>query len=393
MIDVPAEETMPRDAIEEILDEPRESSPDLAGGANGGGNGTRPKLPPSGLVETIATWFSDGPPISERAATRRNNIGFIRLVLASLVIYTHSMKFSGHIDRELLAVLTHNDNHFGRIAVDAFFALSGFLVLQSWQNSATGWQFMAKRILRIMPAFLVCSIACAAFLFPAAYPGMRFDGLKSIESAVYHTVTLFVPRNGVTWTIRYESVCYLLVACFGLVGLYKHPKAVLGITFAAVAVHLWSAPQSRATEISMWNIPRLFAYYLLGMSVYLYSDKIRMSPRIAILCGLAICATFVFGGFTDILPIAGTYLLFWFAFGRIGPISKFERFGDFSYGTYLYGLPVTYIVLRYAHLTGELLALTAFACTLPIAIASWFLIERPALSLKPKGKRKTAVTT
>jgi peptidoglycan/LPS O-acetylase OafA/YrhL len=53
---------------------------------------------------------------------------------------------------------------------------------------------------------------------------------------------------------------------------------------------------------------------------------------------------------------------------------------DLSYGVYLYGAPVL-VALLLADVTHRwwLLAPAAFVVVLPLAAASWFLVERPAL--------------
>lgn len=69
-------------------------------------------------------------------------------------------------------------------------------------------------------------------------------------------------------------------------------------------------------------------------------------------------------------------------------ISRFGRFGDFSYGIYLYAFPVqqTVILLAYpkAGFYGSMLL--AFAITCVLAVLSWYLVEKPALTFKPRSQ-------
>lgn len=55
--------------------------------------------------------------------------------------------------------------------------------------------------------------------------------------------------------------------------------------------------------------------------------------------------------------------------------------GDVSYGVYLYHMPVVNTLLELGA-SGRAAALQAMGATFALAIASWLLIERPALSLK-----------
>jgi peptidoglycan/LPS O-acetylase OafA/YrhL len=69
--------------------------------------------------------------------------------------------------------------------------------------------------------------------------------------------------------------------------------------------------------------------------------------------------------------------------GSLPVLRRAARFGDFSYGLYLWSYPVQQLVLE---VLGRLptaadLALVV-AVTLLLAVASWWLIERPALRWK-----------
>ncbi len=68
------------------------------------------------------------------------------------------------------------------------------------------------------------------------------------------------------------------------------------------------------------------------------------------------------------------------------PLSGFSKYGDFSYGIYVYAFPIqqTIVYLLYPNINEIQLMLYAFVITLIVAVISWKLIEKPALSLKSK---------
>ena len=79
--------------------------------------------------------------------------------------------------------------------------------------------------------------------------------------------------------------------------------------------------------------------------------------------------------------VAQAYFCFWFAYCL--PWHGFNRFGDYSYGIYLWGFPCQQlIVLWLGHPRPGRITLLALPLALFFAIASWHLIERPALRLK-----------
>jgi peptidoglycan/LPS O-acetylase OafA/YrhL len=64
----------------------------------------------------------------------------------------------------------------------------------------------------------------------------------------------------------------------------------------------------------------------------------------------------------------------------------FAKYGDFSYGIYLYGWPIQQLLMMYAGRVLNVygLFIVAMALVLPAAAFSWFCIERPFLRLNHK---------
>jgi peptidoglycan/LPS O-acetylase OafA/YrhL len=135
---------------------------------------------------------------------------------------------------------------------------------------------------------------------------------------------------------------------------------------------------------------RMLPLYLAGVVFYLFRDRIPLRGWIAgvsLACLLA--ASFFYSGWTLLFPLAGTYLCFWFAFTPLVRLQRFGRFGDFSYGTYLYAFPVEQLIMRwFGHPVAPALL---FACatppTLAIAVASWYAVERHFLA--PARRKET----
>jgi peptidoglycan/LPS O-acetylase OafA/YrhL len=96
--------------------------------------------------------------------------------------------------------------------------------------------------------------------------------------------------------------------------------------------------------------------------------------------------------FILLFPLFGCYLALWLALTPRLPVIPAARYGDLSYGIYIYGWPVEQGVVWLFGGRAEwwqvfLLALPAAAT---LAFLSWHLVERPALRLKPGVRRSSA---
>ena len=87
-------------------------------------------------------------------------MGILRLLFATLVIVSHTAEMAdGNRSREPLTRLFGTIS-FGELAVDAFFVISGYLIVASFMASDTISSYLKKRCFRIYPGFIVASLIC-----------------------------------------------------------------------------------------------------------------------------------------------------------------------------------------------------------------------------------------
>lgn len=343
--------------------------------------------------------------LAQLSEGRENNLDFLRFALAFLVVFSHSFSLPGHEEWEPFRWLTNNQIDGGAMAVNFFFIISGFLVTQSWQRSKSPLDYLKKRVLRIYPGFIVVVLLCAFVAGPlgaddaAAYwrafhPARFLYNTAQLQFVLPPTFTrlAYASANGSLWTIRNEFLCYLMVALFGLLNLYRKPGAILGLF--AVALLLYGrevyghAPflAGRVVpvigQLDMW--PHWLTQYLAGMCFCLYKERIVYAPRwIGLSLGI-VAAACVLPLLTLVLPLCGAYLLFAFSFSRRPDLHRWAARGDFSYGVYLYAFPLQQLLLRF--LNPQMPPLMLFGMASPLilicAYASWHLVEKPCLRLK-----------
>ena len=339
---------------------------------------------------------------------RSNNFDFLRFVMASTVLFDHCFPLLGSRDGPQYARLENAASLGAGAAVDFFFVISGFLVTQSWQRTPQAGPFLRKRILRIYPAFILVSLFCALVVGPlgaASVPEyirhfhpLGFAAYLGLLVGPYlPPVFLHLPYagqvDGSFWTLRYEFECYLLVMLLGLLNLLRRPGMVLAGFAAIFAVTLAESAGYRLPipnrDLHLIGNPsnwvRLSLCFLSGMTFLLYRDRIPCSVPLLLtaLAGIAVAA--VFNNWWGLaVPTCGAYLLFWAAFRPVPFLAHFAKYGDFSYGVYLFAYPVQQTLIFYLKpsLTPLRLFCLAFPITLLLAVLSWHFVEKPALRLK-----------
>lgn len=326
-----------------------------------------------------------------------NNIGFIRLILASLVIFAHAYILLGIGMSEPLARYTDTFT-FGSVGVDGFFLLSGYLITHSMLRSPSPGNYLAKRVLRIYPAFVLAYLI-GGLIAVATHPGYPLEIWRALF--LFHppdmppaaTATPFT-ANSPMWTIAYEFRCYLGVMLLAMLGLLENRRRILQLAVALWCLYLlikipemWHLRQYKAllpVDIAVGNmLPsiRFFAIFSVGMVAYLYREEIipRLNVQLALLALAAIALTVwheVFG--ESLFMIFGAIIIFWLALrANLGALRKINDRWDISYGTYLYGWPIGNLLiwLRPDWAFGPFLAANLVGAWIMGAL-SWFLVER-----------------
>jgi peptidoglycan/LPS O-acetylase OafA/YrhL len=340
---------------------------------------------------------------------RGDQFNLLRLSFASAVLFSHCFEL---IDRgrihEPLDRLFHTFSA-GDLAVDGFFALSGYLILQSWTSDPHPGRYLARRVLRIYPAFLVVTLLCGLVLGPifgggAAHYFGQFHPLDFTMSALLLREPVVPPVfidnpysdvNGSLWTIQYEFMCYVIVLVAGLLARNRRAfwwvvwLAALALnSFAGDALERIRFPGSR---ILLGDEPASFVRFLgffgSGVLCYLYRDRLRLRAAPAALCaGALVLSLLSYDTARLVLPTAGTYLLFWLAFhpSADSALHRFVKRHDVSYGMYLFAWPAQQVLIHVFHLRSAwaLLPLAA-AASVGLGFLSWRWVERPSLALKP----------
>ena len=331
----------------------------------------------------------------------RNNLDFLRLAFALAVMFSHSYPLlTGDGDSEPLFALSRHHITLGGISVFSFFVISGMLITRSWLASSTAKSYLSKRIKRIFPAYIVAAIVSIAVVAPIVSfsPNHRYLVRLAAQAAVmdppqspwvFSRNAFAGQLDGSLWTIKYEFFCYLFVIAIAGMNLLRWRFGMLlllGVSCVALFARRLSPHLNERYlvfgDFSWWCV--FTREFLIGMNIYLWRDRIPLRA------GLFFAAIIIAAGSFYVRPyelsesifgVAEAYAVYFLAFSDWLPFHNFGRWGDFSYGTYLYAWVVQQLLIYYFHDSLSPLGLFATAAPLTLAIAffSWNLVERPFL--------------
>lgn len=342
-----------------------------------------------------------------------NNFNFLRLILAALVLFSHSFSLiDGDRSREPLSILFQTLS-FGELAVDGFFLLSGFLIVRSWMQNPAIWPYLMKRILRIYPGFIAAfllSVVVAGSLGASAPDYLRqlkilpvIAFALSLQEPKFGSVFQgqpFAALNGSMWTIAYEFRCYILVLALGLLGAIRNKSVWVVATVLLMAIYPFRPETGEfgfRGAFYLLGFPgpsiRLTMLFMAGGCFYLFLERIRFSSKTALLFLPLLCMAMFSSHVADLaIATLGAYILFWLAFLKIPILDRFKHHADVSYGLYLYGWPVQKLLLWFFPIASPwLLFPLALVLSYACGYISWICIEKPALRWKRRTPRDPRV--
>ncbi|HPH06121.1 MAG TPA: acyltransferase [Methylotenera sp.] len=331
---------------------------------------------------------------------KSNNFGFLRLLLATLVIISHSpeLLYPNH-QREILSSIFDTIT-FGELAVDSFFLISGYLILQSFKNSTTLKSYFFKRCLRIYPAFVVVTLVCIFIVAPLSGGIDVLARISALEwlNHIGRVVTLKQPLidgvfvnnrthylNGSMWTIRYEFFCYLLIPFIFYLRFFNIKLiSTLLLLLASLIIALIDF------RISSFNLQvvRFCALFFSGCFFYMFRDKIKWNLALTIVSIIGLIFSLSYSIYVAHfgLMIFGAYLMFNFALNfKSSFISSIGTKNDISYGVYLYAWPVQNLIIQYyPSVEPYQVNIGTLLVVLPLAYLSYRFVERPFINMKSR---------
>jgi peptidoglycan/LPS O-acetylase OafA/YrhL len=350
--------------------------------------------------------------------------------IAALMVLCHHLLFTSVPHPEQwngFVLFASRLSRAGGNGVDLFFVLSGFLItsLLVLDRSSPNfyWNFYWKRVLRILPLYVVALILLVAFSPAASSRNTAEYAALSLLFLANFAQIFHVASAGPFWTLAIEEQFYLIWPRFA------RRFTVSGLERFALVLVL-ACPALRLIDVAFGHYDFLFTFFHcdgLALGAMLACREIRRqagprptphprnSGRLLLLFAAAVALTalpFAFAAetraahFAVAIQLSGISLLSYCVVAAAvqhtgAPLLAIFRsrlftfFGLISYCLYIAN---GYVVSAYDWLRGPMQtgnmqqyatrAAAVFATTLIVCILSRYLIELPAMSLRRHVLRK-----
>lgn len=334
-----------------------------------------------------------------------NNLNLIRFIAAAMVIVAHSYPLTGTpAEGGPFMRLVGVDG--GTIGVNIFFMLSGLLITASYLRNSDIVRYLKSRALRIFPGLIV-AVLISAYLFGLFFttePWLAFaTSAQTLEFVLVNSALIsdFIQLryqlpgvfennpmpyavNGSLWTLPYEMWMYIFLLGLGVVGLLRRQRWINLFIVGLVVTYLTlQALVDAPIFYKLDNFERFTSYFLVGVALYVNREWVPIHWSIGM--ALAIFAAVGYGTvyYPLLFSAALLYGVLWFGYVPSGAIRRFNDWGDYSYGLYIYAFPVQQgLVALWPNIAPGQMSTIAFIITFAFAFLSWHLVEKQALRLK-----------
>jgi peptidoglycan/LPS O-acetylase OafA/YrhL len=279
-----------------------------------------------------------------------------------------------------------------RSLVPMFFALSGYLVTGSLVRNNIP-RFIALRMLRIIPALAV-EVALSAVVIGLIFTNLSWSEYVSSPEFRAYFLNIFgivhfkLPGvfgdrvlNSELWTMPYEFKCYFGLAALALIGAVRRRDLIVlavvtfSIVMTTIGLRLPALPEGPAAPALVF-----VTSFLCGVAIFLYKKELPYNKYIFVACLILMYILLKSPQliYLSAMPIA--YVTIYIGLLNLPKIP----FGDLSYGIYVFHYPIarTAFEISGGAISWAPLFLITLVGAVGFALASWKLIEAPALSQK-----------
>lgn len=278
----------------------------------------------------------------------------------------------------------------GRVGLDVFFALSGFLIAGLlFVRKQPLAKFYKRRISRIFPAFLIFVISIFAY---SLIVGIPFSVSELISTLLF--LRTYIPGTGIwatsvpighIWTLNVEEHAYFFMSLLVLFGLFRKHRGIAlvlcGIGCLGITI-LYAKLGDNAPHWAGLGTETVAAHVLIAGGYRLIVEKFRIKvptvlPVLTFLLALPL--------YSHLLPWWGrlfTPFLMAITINHLSQtfaaiksflsIKAFQQMGIWSYSIYLWQQPFQIAGGTFSQVAGRI------GITMLLALFSFYILENPA---------------
>lgn len=340
-------------------------------------------------------------------AHRSNNLDALRLLGALAVIFGHAYHIVGRpFENPIVAGYPVQT-----LGVVIFFSISGYLITASWSRTKNPVSYFAARSLRIFPALIVVVLVCLLVVGPLVTvlsTSQYFDQTNTwsylgniILRPQYELPGVWADQpypnavNGSLWTLPAEFFCYLLVPL-----VFFAPRQLrIPVIGLLLAWSVWYSMTPPLESAVIWHSrisdnALMWAFFAGGAILRLLAErglKFRPDVAVGLLAVHMVFAATLPQHTTKVAWLFLPYVVLTIGLASTPYVRRASRYGDLSYGLYLWAFPVQQLVIDLwgvQRMSVNLVVVTAF--TAALAFGSWHLVEHPSMKVKDRIVRRYA---
>ncbi len=322
-----------------------------------------------------------------------NCFDFLRFAFAVNIMLAHLVELS--INRKFYFLLEFTDSIIG---IQGFFVISGFLVAKSYINTPSLKAYFIKRAKRILPAYvfviflsaialsLTSSFTLSDYFQSADIP--KYLGSNLIFLNFLHPClpgvfenNLMCVVNGSLWTLKVEEGFYVILPIiFYVIKKTKTPFIILSLLYLCSILYWYLMINYFESQVLAKQLPGFLSYFVGGIFLFLNQSFLQQNKTKLLVGSIVALIISKFAGFQMdfIYPIAFSTLIITLAYS-IKWLNNFGKYGDFTYGVYIFHFPVIQLFKQYdlfVKYNTLLMGLCVILVTLLLAVFSWFFIEK-----------------
>lgn len=335
---------------------------------------------------------------------KHNNFDLIRLFASVQVAVVHAAENFG------IALHPYSPFNFFP-GVPIFFFISGYLIYQSYTNLGPDkiYEFFWNRFLRIYPALFVVFFFSIVLLFLTGYLSLGSHSILELIVWLLAQLTFlqfYNPEflrefgngvvNGSLWTISVEIQFYIIVPFLFIAVTQLRKSFIFFILLFFIILNFLNNFYNDYSSIplKLFGVSFLPWFYMFMLGAIASANPVIINfvkatnlffIIILYFLSIYILSFFGFGVGNGINVLSFTFLgalVLKLAFVHPFLSNGFLKGNDFSYGIYIYHMPIINSISYYYNFPSHISFMLFLLGTLIMAFLSWYLIEKPALKLK-----------